>query len=264
MPELQRQLSLLRDLKRHLLPREAPQLEGWEVAVHHAGGHWPGGDYYDFLTLPDGRVQLFLAGANEQGAPATALAAMVRVLMHSCPLTSGADRLPYCPLHETIVQPPHLILGHLNRVLVENSLEEQFLSAICGLLDPVDGNVHFANAGHPLPLWWHASLNTLEPICDAVGLPLGIDCRASYHHRRVQLNPRDLLVLYTDGLTSTQDNQGRTFGRARLEDAIKSSAAQGAESVKQALISTLNNFLNDEFAQEDVTLLVLERSRSEE
>jgi phosphoserine phosphatase RsbU/P len=262
MPELQRQLCLLRDLKRHLLPRETPQLDGWSMAVHHAAGFWPGGDYYDFLPLHDGRLQLFFSGASDQGAPSTALAAMVRVVMHSCPLSSGAERLPFCPLHETIVQPPHLILGHLNRMLVENSLEEQFLTAVCGLLDPVDGNFHFANAGHALPLWWHSGTKTLEPICDAIGLPLGIDYRASYHHRRIQLNRKDLLVLYTDGLTAAQDNQGRTFGRGRLEAAIRYSAAAGAESVKGAVITALRDFLNGETAQEDVTLLVLKRGDS--
>ena len=259
MPELQRQLYLLRDLKRHLLPRNIPQLDGWDVAVHHVPGLWPGGDYYDFLPLPDGRVIVFLAGASDQDAPSTALAAMVSVVMHSCPLSSGTERLPFCPLHEAIVQPPHILLGHLNRVLAENSLEEQFLTAICGVLDPVDGNFHFANAGHPLPLWWDAARNTIEPVCDAVGLPLGIDYRASYHHRRIQLQPGDLLVLYTDGLAAAQDGQGQTFGRVRIEEAIKMSAASGAESVKESVATELAEFIPGEAAPDDVTLLVIQR-----
>ena len=259
MPELQRQLFLLRDLKRHLLPRKLPQLDGWDVAIHHAPGVWPGGDYYDFLPLPDGRVVMFLAGASDQGAPSTALAAMVRVVMHSCPLSSGTERLPFCPLHEAIVQPPHILLGHLNRVLVENSLEEQFLTAICGVLDPVDGNFHFANAGHPLPLWWHATRNTVEPVFDSVGLPLGIDYRASYHHRRIQLQPHDLLVFYTDGLAAAQDGLGRSFGRGRIEDAIKKSAASGAESVIASVTAALTEFIPGNTAPDDVTLLVIHR-----
>jgi sigma-B regulation protein RsbU (phosphoserine phosphatase) len=260
MPELQRQLFLLRDLKRHLLPRNLPELDGWDVVVHHAPGAWPGGDYYDFLPLPDGRVVVFLAGASDQGAPSTAMAAMVRVTMHSCPLTSGMERLPFCPMHEAIVQPPHIILGHLNRVLAENSLEEQFLTAICGVLDPVDGNFHFANAGHPLPLWWHANHNAVEPVCDAVGLPLGIDARASYHHRRIQLQPRDLLLLYTDGLAAAQDGQGQVFGRGRIEDAIRIAASGSAESVKASVASALTEFLQGEPAPDDVTFLVIQRS----
>jgi len=80
--EIQRQLKTLADLQRHLLPQRPPDLPGWQVAVHHAVGPWPGGDYYDFLPLADGRLVLLVADANDQGGPATALVAMTRVVMH--------------------------------------------------------------------------------------------------------------------------------------------------------------------------------------
>jgi phosphoserine phosphatase RsbU/P len=220
MSELHRQLHMIRDLQRRLLLREVPRPEGWELAVYHAAGPWPGSDYYDFLTLPDGRLLLFIADASDRGAPSTALAAMVRVVMHSCPLSSGIERLPFCPLHETVVQPPHILLGHLNRVLSENALEEQFLTAVCGVLDPIDGNFHFANAGHPAPLWWRSGSRTVETVRDPIGLPLGIDHRTAYHHRRVHLQPRDLLLLYTDGFTGALDKRGRRFGGKRFEEIL--------------------------------------------
>ena len=63
MRELQRQLQTLGELQRHLLPREIPQPVGWQIAVHYAVSRWPGGDYYDFLPLPDGRILLLVADA---------------------------------------------------------------------------------------------------------------------------------------------------------------------------------------------------------
>src|SRR5262245_25912974 len=113
MQELLRQFQTLGALQRHLLPRDMPELPGWQLAVHYAVGRWPGGDYYDFLPLPDGRLLVLIADASDQGAPSAALVAMTRVMLHSCPLSSGAERLPFCPFSQPVLQPPHILLGHL-------------------------------------------------------------------------------------------------------------------------------------------------------
>src|SRR5262249_4544217 len=162
--------------------------------------------------LPDGRLFVLIADASDQGAPSAALVAIVRVVLHSCPLSSGVERLPFCPFSQPLIQPPHILLGHLNRILAENSLQEQFLTAFCGVFDSVDGIFHYANAGHPAPRWWRASTGEVEPLRDAAGLPLGVDSKASYHHKRIEIEPGDLLILYSDGLTAAQNGHGQLFG----------------------------------------------------
>jgi serine phosphatase RsbU (regulator of sigma subunit) len=259
MQELLRQFQTLGALQRHLLPRAIPRLAGWQLAVHAAVGRWPGGDYYDFLPLPDGRILLLIADPSDQGAPSVALVAMTRVMLHSCPLSSGVEQLPYCPFSQPVLQPPHILLGHLNRVLAENSLEEQFLTMFCGLLDPVDGNFHYTNAGHPAPLWWHAASRKVEPIRDAAGLPLAVDRQATYHHKRIQLDPGDLVVFYTDGLSAAQNEAGLFFGCQRLTAALQASADSGAEAVKAAVLAQLEEFMGGTDFQDDVTLLIVER-----
>jgi sigma-B regulation protein RsbU (phosphoserine phosphatase) len=257
--EIKRQIHLMADLQRHLLPRVLPQPAGWNLAVHYAVGRWPGGDFYDVLSLPDGRLLLMVADASDQGAPAAALVAMVRVVLHTCPLSSGKDQLPFCPLHDTLVQPPHILLGHLNRILVENSLEEQYLSAFCGVLDPLDGTFHYANAGHPYPRWWHARTRHVESVRDAVGQPLGVDSHATYHNRRIELDPGDLLVVYTDGLTAALNDDGQWFTCELLDKAIAQATDQGAEAVKDRVITALDQFKGLDGLTDDVTLLVVER-----
>lgn len=257
--ELVRQMHTLAELQRHLLPRRLPEESGWDFAAHRAAGRGPGGDYYDVLPLPGGRVLLLMAGAGDQGAPATALVAMARVVLHSCPLSSGAERLPFCPLTGAVQQPPHLLLGHLNRVLFENTLEEQYLTAFCGLLDPAVGDLHYANAGHPAPLWFRAAAGAVEAVRGTAGLPLGADYRSVYHHKRLELEPGDVLVLYTDGLTAAQNGHGEAFGTARLERVLKHTGAEGAEEVRDALVAELTEFLGAERLHDDVTLLVLGR-----
>jgi sigma-B regulation protein RsbU (phosphoserine phosphatase) len=259
MIEVQRQLQVLGALQRHLLPREIPQPPGWQIVGHYAVGRWPGGDYYDFLPFPDGRLLLLVADASDQGAPAAALVAMARVVLHSCPLSSGVERLPFCPFFQPLIQPPHVLLGHLNRILFENSLEEQYLTAFCGVLDPLDGTLHYANAGHPAPRWWRASSCMVESLRDAAGLPLGVDGKASYHHKRLVIEPGDMLLFYTDGLTAALNNQGQMFGWERLDETLREMAPDRAKAVKSSVLAQLDDFLDGKSPEDDVTLLIVER-----
>jgi sigma-B regulation protein RsbU (phosphoserine phosphatase) len=259
--EMARQLRAIGDLQRRLLPREVPQPTGWRLAAHYVVGRWPGGDYYDFITLPDGRLLLLVADASDEGAASAALVAMTRVVLHSCPLSSGVEQLPFCPLRDPVIQPPHILLGHLNRVLGDNSLEEQFMTAFCGVLDPIDGFLHYTNAGHPSPRWWRATERAIEPLREASGLPLGMERNVSYHHKRIEIGRGDILVLYSDGLTAALNGEGQWFGCDRLDDAIHQNAREGAAAVKGAVMASLEEFLDGEDPADDVTLLVIERMR---
>jgi sigma-B regulation protein RsbU (phosphoserine phosphatase) len=259
MGELSRQLLSVGELQRRLLPRDVPRPEGWRLAVHYAVGRWPGGDYYDFIALPDGRLLLLLADAGDRGAAATALVAMVKVVVHSCPLSSGAERLPFCPVRGPAPPPPHILFGHLNRVLWENSLEEQYLAAFGAVLEPIDGTFHYVNAGRPAPLWRKAATGAVEALRDAVGLPLGADRRSSYHQRRIEIDRGDVFVFYSDGLIAAQDRRGRVFGCERLDDALREAGGEGAEAVKDAVVARFDDFLDGKKPFDDATLLVVER-----
>jgi sigma-B regulation protein RsbU (phosphoserine phosphatase) len=257
--EMFRQLYLIGALQRRLLPREVPRPPGWTVAVHYAVGAWPGGDYYDFLPLADGRLLVFAGDASDEGGPSAVLVALARATIHSCPLSSGQSRLPFCQVHGEVVQSPHVILGNLNRVLAENSLEDQYLTAFCGVLSPAEGTLHYANAAYPPPLWWRAARGSLEPVNEATGMPLGISPGSAYHHRRIVIEPGDLLVLCSDGLTASQDRRGTLFGTQSLDDVVRELAPAGAEAVRDGLVRRLDNFLAGHTPHDDVTVVVLGR-----
>jgi sigma-B regulation protein RsbU (phosphoserine phosphatase) len=250
-------------MHRHLLPRRVPQPCGWRIAIHYSSTAWPGGDYYDFLQLPDGRLVLFVADTSDEGGPSAVLAAIVRVVMHSCPLNCGTERLPFCPLHGEVIQPPHVILGNLNRVLVENSLEEQHMTAFCGLLSPADGTLHYANAGHPPPRCWRDTSRQAEAVRDVMGLPLGVAATSTYHHKRIEIGPGDLLLCHSDGLTEAQNRAGATFGAERVDETLCELAPRGAEAVKDGLVTRLDGFTMGRPLEDDVTILVVERLKTE-
>jgi sigma-B regulation protein RsbU (phosphoserine phosphatase) len=263
MQETVRQLQSLSDFQSVLLPRSLPHLPGWDVAAHYFGGRWPVESAYDFLAAGDGRWLTVIADANDQGVAATVLLAMTRAVLHACPLSAGSERLPFCPMRDTIQQPPHILLGHLNQVLAENSPKGRCLTAFCGVLEPVDGNLHYSNAGHAVPRWWHARDGQVDGVDCAGGLPLGLDRHAVYHHRRVVLEPGDLLVLYSAGLTDCLKNEaageaGRS-GVDRLDEIVREHARYGAKAVKAALLSRVDDILGGAAPAADIVLVVFGR-----
>jgi len=262
MRESIRQLRLIRDLRQHLLPREVPQIGGWRIAVRQTPGAWKGSDFYDFLSLPDGRLLLVVAGGSDQGAPATALAAMLRMILHSCPLSSGQERLPFCPFQQPGLQPPHILLGHVNQVLAENSLEEQYLTAFCALLEPQSGTLLYANAGYPCPRFWRGTSRAVEPLTGPADLPLGLHHTTTYHKRRLELDASDLLLLVGEEVTAARSPWDEAFGAGALDEAFAAAAADGPEAVVDTVMNELLQFVGRRRPSGDLTVVAVQRGSS--
>lgn len=253
-----REIHRIAALQRNLVQGNLPPPPGWRWAAYYSVGTWPGGDYYRLRSLPDGRVQIFLADASGHGGPAAFLVAMVHVMLQTCPLTSGLERLPFCPLVDTVVS-PRLALGHLNEILLENSLEDQFMTAFLGLLDPRTGTFVHANAGHPPPRLLPVSADRVVGLEDTSNYPLGILPGVTYRDAAGSIAPGDVLLFHTDGLVDLRNPEGETFGRDRLDDLLLRSRSRGAEAIKNAILDATRKFLAGGHPDDDVTFLVLER-----
>jgi sigma-B regulation protein RsbU (phosphoserine phosphatase) len=222
----------------------------------------PGGDYYDFFPLADGRrLALIVADASGHGGAAAVMVAQVRAFLHSCPLTCGHARSPFCPVEGCTIPPSGAILGHISLLLEENSLSEQFMTAYYGVLATDCGTFQYANAGHPPPRWWRSALGTIESVPDCAGPPLGLGLSDVYLEASISLEPGDVLALYTDGLVDAHRRRGRPFGVHRLDAAIREGAADGAEAVRRKVMDSLEQYLAGEESGDDVTLVVLARQR---
>jgi sigma-B regulation protein RsbU (phosphoserine phosphatase) len=254
----EKEMQSLANLQLRLLPRHLPQPAGWQFAVYSAAGPCPGGNYYDVWPLPDGRTGLFVADASGRGGTSVVMVAQVRLTLHSCPLSSGAGRLPFCPVDGRMVQPPQLVLNHLHDILRENALEGESLTAFYGLLGP-SGTLEYANAGHPSPRLWQAGTGRLGPVPDVTGPPLGVGSGGVDLQCRLTIEPGDVLVCFTNGLTEARNGQGQAFGLDRLDAAIRTGAVAGAEEVKRRVLTAVDEFLAGEEPQDDLTVLVVER-----
>lgn len=262
LPGLEREMRHIAALQHRLMPKQIPTLEGWSVAISYQVHGLPGGDYYDFFPLGDSRrLALVVADASGHGGAAAVMVAQVRSFLHSCPLTCGHANTPFCPVPGCAVAPPGAILGHLDRLLVENSLSEQFMTGFYGVLAADTGVLRYANAGHPPPRWWRSALGTIEPVPDCAGPPLGLGLADAYPEASIVLEPGDVLALYSDGLVEAHRLRDGLFGVHRLDAAIREAAAGGAEAVNHAVMDALERYLAGEECDDDITLLVLARQR---
>jgi sigma-B regulation protein RsbU (phosphoserine phosphatase) len=249
-------------LQHRLMPSRVPPVKGWGVGISYQVNGLPGGDYYDFFPLADGRrVALIVADASGHGGAAAVMVAQVRAFLHSCPLTCGHAISPFCPVAGCTIPRLGVILGHLSHLLEENSLSEQFMTACYGVLATECATFHYANAGHPPPRWWRSALGTIEPVPDCAGPPLGLGLSEAYPEASISIEPGDVLALYTDGLVDAHRKRGGPFGVQRLDEAIREGAAEGAEAVRRKVMDSLERHLAGEKSVDDVTLVVLARER---
>ncbi len=256
--ELQRQrieeeLAVGRNIQRSMLPAETPQLPGWQFATDFEAARHVGGDFYDYFPLPgeEGRWGLVMADVSDTGVPAALFMALSRTTIRNLALRGRA---------------PVDVITWANRHIQEDSQSDMFLTVFYAELDTRDGRLTYANAGHNPPLLWRAAdqrFEMLNPTCPL----LGVLPELTVEVRQTWLGPGDVLVLYTDGIVEAFDDDYAEFGRVRLEQTIRTALTEqanaGAEEVRAAITTTVNDFSGTAAQTDDKTLLIIKRGDSQ-
>ncbi|MEE8331205.1 MAG: SpoIIE family protein phosphatase [Acidimicrobiia bacterium] len=238
---LQQELQLAESIQRDLLPKDLPQLEGWELAAHYQPAREVSGDLYDFIELPDGRWAVVVADVSGKGVPAAMVMATCRSMLRGVATASGTRE-------------PGRVLERVNDLLVPDTPESMFVTCLYAVVDPVSGVLSYANAGHNLPLIWSDEIREVK----ATGMPLGLMPGMKYEEVEVVIQPGESLLLYSDGLTEAHDLAGQMFGKPRLMTWIRD------RRVTQGLLGDLMAELAEFTApanglEDDVTLVALRR-----
>ena len=240
------ELAVARDLQRQLLPRGGPDLPGWRFAQSYRTANEIGGDYYDFLPLPDGRLVIVAGDASGHGMAA----GLLMVIAHTS-LRLSVELDPR----------PEAALPLLNRALARTGGRRAFLTLFYGLLDPATGRLDYVCAGHPFPLLRHPG-GEIEELGTG-SLPLGIRAELPVEPGSVILGPGDLLLLYSDGLPEeVHPTSGEAFGFARLRELL--APGGGAGEVHDRVLAAFDAFLAGEGQQDDISLVVVEREATPE
>jgi sigma-B regulation protein RsbU (phosphoserine phosphatase) len=234
------ELEVARELQRALLPESPPEVEGYSFAFSSATANTIGGDYYDFLKTPDGRIAVVMGDASGHGIAAGILMAISNAI-----LKLAIDLDPT----------PSAVATLMNRVLFQTGGSRDFMTLFLGILDPTQGQLDYVSVGHPYPLLRRASGNILE--LGSGSLPLGIRQTIDPAPGVVTLEPGDLVVMVTDGIPEAVNTQGRTFGFDRLRTLV--SPGGDPHEVHRRIVSALRQFTAGATPHDDWSLLILRR-----
>ncbi len=249
-----RQLSIGAEIQAQLLPDHCPVIEGVELAARCRPAFQVGGDYYDFIpTRPEligrrrerGRWALVMGDVMGKGVPAGLLMTMLRGMLRA-EVLSGL--------------PPDRILHDLNQLALEDlSQSHRFVTLFYSDFDPRTRRLRFANAAHNPPLIWRAQQRTISRL-DAPGLLIGLQPEADYGTGSIVLEPGDVLLYYTDGVTEAPGITGDRFDEARLIRSLESAcrSGTGSQGILDQLFDRLDRFVGaDRQLEDDASMVVL-------
>jgi len=240
---IDQELKIAQLIQQQFLPKALPDLPSWHVAAFYRPARTVGGDFYDFIPLPDGRVMFVVGDVTDKGVPA----ALVMASTHSL-LRDAAPRLIE----------PGKVLGHVNDMLCEDIPAHMFVTCLALVLDPVSGEVEFANAGHDVPyVRTQGGVQELR----ARGMPLGLMPGMDYEQRSFQFEPGDCALLHSDGLAEAHAHDREMFGFPRVSALV--GKGPSGEALIDLCLTELGTFTGPDHEQEDdITLVSLQRSPS--
>jgi len=237
---IEHELEVARLIQQNFLPRELPDLPGWQVSAHYRPAREVGGDFYDLIELEGGLVGLVVGDVTDKGVPAAMVMAATRSV-----LRAASQR----------VASPAAVLELANDLLCPDMPPKMFVTCLFAVLEPASGVLRYANAGHNLPCVRTAA-GAVE--LRATGMPLGLMPEMTYDEKEAVLGPGESLLLYSDGLVEAHDPGGEMFGFPRLRELMGRAAST---SPVDGLLAELDRFTGPAWEQEDdITLLALERA----
>jgi serine phosphatase RsbU (regulator of sigma subunit) len=244
---LKSDLEIARDIQLAMLPGAMRDTSG-DVSISGITrpANTVGGDFYDILTMKDGRLVIALGDVAGKGSPAALLMALLLAMLRTLVDENlDASRL----------------VARLNAQVIRHSPRSRFITLFFGVYDLRTGVLEFVNAGHLPPILRRAS-GRLQEVgsAETSGLALGMFEEAQYQTARVTIEPGDLLVLYSDGITEAENAAGRPFDETGIETVLTAQAERDTEHIGRALLAAVEAHAGEVKLADDLTALVLKRS----
>ncbi len=238
---IEQELRVATLIQQNFLPKQLPDLPGWHVSAYYRPAREVGGDFYDFVELPEGQIGLVIGDVTDKGVPAAMVMAATRSV-----LRASAQR----------VVSPGEVLGRVNELMCPDMPAKMFVTCLYGVLEPSTGRFRFANAGHNLP-YVRTAEGTIE--LRATGMPLGLLPGIVYEETEAILEPGQVMLLHSDGVAEAHSAASEMFGFPRLLDVVGSRHEKG--EVIDRVLTELDRFTPQGWEQEDdITLVALTRA----
>jgi phosphoserine phosphatase RsbU/P len=256
---IETELETARQIQSSILPANVPEIANLRIAASYCPMTAVAGDFYHFIRTDDEHLGILVADVSGHGVPAALISSMLKVAMQS--VVGFADD-------------PARLLGGLNRIL-SSEASGQIMSAAYLWIDARAHSARYSAAGHPPLLCWRSKSGEIERI-ESNGLLFGISPDADYPVCTVAMEPSDRFLLYTDGVTETENADGEAFGDRRLEQVVRAHPLKPAAALSRQLLAELRTWRSDaadrqdkgkqgngrydqnEDQQDDITLIVVD------
>ncbi|MBV6394889.1 MAG: hypothetical protein HFACDABA_00459 [Anaerolineales bacterium] len=238
---LETEVQLARQIQQTFIPDVLPQTANWQLSARWRTARQVGGDFYDVIELPDQRLGLFIADVADKGVPAAMFMALTRTLIRAAIIETSS---------------PAEALRRVNNLLLPDTKQGMFVTAVYATLDQQTGEMTYANAGHNPPLW--VRKDSLERLTRS-GVALGASEDSNFSERTIQIAPGESVLFYTDGLTEAFNLEGDMFGEERLLRVIGWQESASADDMLKAVESALDDFAGNAPPSDDLTMLAVRR-----
>jgi serine phosphatase RsbU (regulator of sigma subunit) len=235
------EMEIGRAVQLELLPESNPTVPGWGIWLMSRPANDVGGDLADYLSLDSSRLGLSLGDVAGKGLGAAMLMAKLQATLRAI-----------APESRSLAE-----MGErINRIFCRDCGPSRFATLIYAELAKGSNSLRILNAGHPSPIVVSAAGVHALP---SVALPIGVMSDAIYVEQRIELESRDLVVCYSDGVSEARNGEGDFFGEERLEDLLSTLRDVSAEEVGARVIEEVERFMGDAKPSDDLSLIILQR-----
>jgi len=237
---MERELQMARDIQQGLLPSEMPVAEGYEVCVRWRAAREVAGDFYDVFTLPDGSLGVVIADVSDKGAPAAMFMAVARTMIRS---------------HAHSGLSPVETLSRTNDLILEDADSGMFVTAYHSIFN-ADGQSIHVNAGHNPPVLFRHKTKKMA-FLPRGGRAIGWFPNNPLEAGKMELNPGDMIIYYTDGLTEAENPDGDFFGEGRLQEIIAEAYELPIDELGDFILQEVDDFVAGAPPFDDLTLVIV-------
>jgi len=237
---LEKELAIAREIQASFLPKRAPEVPGFELAGATQPHDEVGGDYFDFIRVSDTRLGIAIADVSGKGIPAALIMAGFRMSLLAEIRNEFTMRA---------------VMRKVNSLLHESMERDKFVTMFYGMLDWKNRVLSFSNAGHNPPLLLRRD-GRVQYLLEG-GVALGVLPDARYEDRPVALEPGDVLLLYTDGVSEAESPTGEQYGTRRLEGCLKRLAQGTANEILKGVVDDVTAYAGEHGVSDDLTLVVI-------
>jgi sigma-B regulation protein RsbU (phosphoserine phosphatase) len=246
---MEMELALAGEVQRSFLPVGVPETPGWQMSFTLLPARNASGDFYDVFRLPDDRIGLVTADVVDKGIGAALFMALCYALLKTSVMDHPSQ--------------PEKVFKTVNQRILEYTTANQFLTIFYGVLDLKSGQMVYCNAGHCPPLLLGGSNPSQARELKRTGLPLGIYKDKTWGRGTEMINPGDILVVYTDGITEADNQKGEFFGEERLKKSVFDLHTLGSKKILDGILECVKTYTVDMPQYDDITLAVVKRNPHE-